>query len=199
MGTVKLELQKELARHLRGGHPWVYRRAVERPPQGLEAGAVVDVVAGGKFVARGYYDADGAVRVRVLTRDPGEAIGPLFWRRRIAGAVALRRAYVLGEGTDCARLVHGEGDGLPGVVIDLYARFAVLKLYSAGLAPHRAAILDALRGEVALDGIYGRDEEIVAADEEDELSDRESPPAKGQALWGAEPPAELIVREHGMQ
>ncbi|HET7785231.1 MAG TPA: class I SAM-dependent rRNA methyltransferase [Myxococcales bacterium] len=202
MGLVKLELQKDLARHLRGGHPWIYKRAVERPPAGLLAGAIVDVTAGGKFVARGYYDPEGAVRVRVLTRDPAEAIGPLFWRRRIAGAVALRRAWVLGEGTDCARLVHGEGDGLPGVVIDLYGRFAVLKLYSAGLAPHRGAILEALRGEVALDGIYGRDEEIghasQAPDEEDELSDRDSPPARGQVLWGREPPAELVVREHGM-
>ncbi|HET9754850.1 MAG TPA: class I SAM-dependent rRNA methyltransferase [Myxococcales bacterium] len=198
MGLVKLELQKDLARHLRGGHPWVYKRAVERPPPGLAAGEIVDVTAGGKFVARGYYDPAGAVRVRILSRDPSEAIGPLFWRRRIAGAVALRRAWVLGEGTDCARLVHGEGDGLPGVVVDLYGRFAVLKLYSPGLAPHRGAILDALRGEVALEGIYGRDEEIGRPDEEGELADRDSPPARGQVLWGTEPPAELHVREHGM-
>src|SRR5437588_6424986 len=130
VGPVKLELQKDLARRLRAGHPWIYKRAIERPPSGLQAGSIVDVVAGGKFVARGYYDPISAVRVRVLTRDPAEAIGPLFWRRRIAKAVALRRAYVLSAETDCARLVHGEGDGLPGVVIDLYGRFAVLKLYS---------------------------------------------------------------------
>jgi len=196
---VKLELQKDLARHLRAGHPWVYRRAVERPPAGLTAGAIVDVTANGKFVARGYYDPLSAVRVRVLTRDPAEAIGPLFWRRRIARAVALRRAYVLGEETDCARLVHGENDGLPGVVIDLYGKHAVLKLYSAGLTAHRAAILDALRGEVGLEGIYGRDEEVAATDEEEEFEDREGPAARGQVLWGAEPPVELIVREHGMR
>jgi len=162
VGPVKLELQKDLARHLRGGHPWVYKRAIERPPAGLPAGAIVDVTAGGKFVARGYFDPVSAVRVRVLTRDPAEAIGPLFWRRRIARAAALRRAYVLDESTDCARLVHGEGDGLPGVVIDLYGKHAVLKLYSPGLTPHRDAILDALRGEVELAGIYGRDEELAA-------------------------------------
>ncbi len=199
MGPVKLELQKDLARHLRGGHPWVYKRAIERPPAGLAAGAIVDVTSGGKFVARGYYDPHGAVRVRVLTRDPAEAIGPIFWRRRIARAVALRRAYVLSQDTDCARLVHGEADGLPGVVVDLYGKFAVLKLYSAGLPPHRGAILDALRGEVALDGVYGRDEETARSDEEDELSDRDSPPARGQVLWGVGPPALQIVREHGMR
>jgi 23S rRNA (cytosine1962-C5)-methyltransferase len=177
----------------------VYKRALERPPQGLPAGAIVDVTEKGKFVARGYFDPLGAVRVRVLTRDPSEAVGPIFWRRRIARAVALRRAYApfTGGETDCARLVHGENDGLPGVVIDLYGKFAVLKLYSAGLTAHRDQILEALRGEVALDGIYGRDE--AAADEEggddDEASGtRPAPsgaegggPAAGQRSAGGEP------------
>ena len=200
MQPVKLELQKDLARHLRAGHPWVYKRALERPPPGLAPGAIVDVTAGGKFVARGYFDPISAVRVRILTRDPAEAIGPLFWRRQIARAAALRRAYVLNEQTDCARLVHGEGDGLPGLVVDLYGKHAVLKLYSGGLTLHRAAIVDALRGEVALEGIYGRDEELAAApSEEEELEDRDGPPAKGHLLWGQEPPAELVVRENGMQ
>jgi 23S rRNA (cytosine1962-C5)-methyltransferase len=198
---VKLELQKDLARHLRGGHPWVYKRAIERPPQGLPAGAVVDVTEKGKFVARGYFDPLGAVRVRVLTRDPAEAIGPIFWRRRIARAVMLRRAYTpFADGpTDSVRLVHGENDGLPGVVIDLYGKFAVLKLYSAGLNSHRAQILEALRGEVALDGIYGRDEDVFASDEEEEMEDSDGPPSKGQLLWGAEPPDPIVVRENGMQ
>src|SRR5437868_4849927 len=68
-----------------------------------------------------------------------------------------------------------------------------------GVSAHRAAILDALRGEVALEGIYGRDEEVAATDEEEEFEDREGPAARGQVLWGAEPPVELIVREHGMR
>jgi len=191
---VKLELQKDLARHLRGGHPWVYKRALERPPTGLTAGAIVDVTEKGKFVARGYYDPLGAVRVRVLTRDPAEAIGPIFWRRRIAHAVALRRAYApFADGsTDCVRLVHGENDGLPGVVIDLYGKCAVLKLYSSGLTPHRAQILEALRGEVALDGIYGRDEDVATANDDEEMEDSDGPPSKGQLLWGAEPPDPIV-------
>src|SRR5207237_6055695 len=87
-----------------------------------------------------------------------------------------------------------------GVVIDLYGKHAVLKLYSGGLTAHRADILEALKGEVALDGIYGRDEDVSAADgEEEELEDREGPPARGKVLWGQEPPQELIVREHGMR
>jgi 23S rRNA (cytosine1962-C5)-methyltransferase len=195
VSVVKLELQKDLARHLRGGHPWVYSRAIEKPPQKLEAGEIVDVVERGKFVARGYYDPHSAIAVRVLTRDPADAIGANFWRRRIAKAIALRRAYAPFDGdTDCVRLVHGEGDSLPGVVIDLYGKFAVLKLYSAGLAPHRSFILDALRGEVALEGIYGRDQESASEDGDDD--DR---PSKGQLLWGKEPPDPIVVKENGVQ
>ncbi|HEY2030619.1 MAG TPA: class I SAM-dependent rRNA methyltransferase [Myxococcales bacterium] len=195
---VKLELQKDLARHLRGGHPWVYGRAIDRGPSSLQAGDVVDVTEKGKFVARGYYDPLSAVRVRILTRDPAEAIGPIFFRRRISKALALRRAYVLSDDTDCARLVHGEGDGLPGVVIDLYGKFAVLKLYSAGLVPWRSAIVDALRGEIGLDGIYGRDEEQRTNNEDEELDDDGADGAKGQVIWGKEPPDPIVVREHGM-
>src|SRR5205085_6917460 len=92
--TVKLELQKELARHLRGGHPWVYRRALEKPPPGLAAGAIVDVTERGRFVARGYYDPHSHISVRAPTIDPAEALGSQFCRRRIASEAALRRAYV---------------------------------------------------------------------------------------------------------
>lgn len=205
MPSVRLELQKDLARHLRAGHPWVFRRALEKPPAGLEPGAIVDVTDHGKFVARGYYDPRSHISVRVLTLDPAEAIGPHFWRRRVARAVALRRAFVPFSDpavTDCVRLVHGEGDGLPGVVADLYGKFAVLKLYSAGLAPHRGQIVEALRGEVELSGVYGRDDDTEPSGEEDEtsLEDDSGPgrPARGQVLWGTEPPDPVLVRENGV-
>ena len=209
--SVKLELVKDLARHLRAGHPWVYRRGIEKAPAGLAAGSIVDVMDRGRFVARGYYDPLSAIAVRVLTRDPAEAVTQLFWRKRVARAVALRRAFTPFADpaqTDCARLVHGEGDGLPGVVVDLYGKWAVIKLYSAGLAPHRSAIVEALRGEVALDGVYGRDEPAGRGDEGDgeAIPDEDEPgaeraghrPARGQVLWGKEPPDPIVVRENGV-
>ncbi len=198
---VKLELQKDLARHLRAGHPWVYKRALEKPPAGLAAGAIVDIVEKGRFVARGYYDPLSPISVRVLTRDPAEAISHIFWRRRVARAVALRRAFVpFSEGdTDCCRLVHGEGDGAPGVIIDLYGKWAVIKLYSAGLTAHRADIVEALRAEVALEGIWGRDEERLAGADEEDDEEEDEKPAPGRVLFGKEPPDPIIVREHGVQ
>jgi 23S rRNA (cytosine1962-C5)-methyltransferase len=187
----QLSLQKDLARHLRAGHPWVFRKAVEKAPRGLPAGAIVDVVEGDRFVARGYFDPHSAISVRILTRDPAEAIDAAFWRRRVERAAALRRDLV--RGTTGYRLVHGESDALPGVVADRYDRFAVLKLYSAGLTPHRGQIVEALRAAAPdLAGVYGRDE--VPHDEEDDAA-----APQGRLLWGAEPGERIAVDEHGMR
>jgi 23S rRNA (cytosine1962-C5)-methyltransferase len=185
-----LELRKDLARHLRAGHPWVFRKAIERAPRGLPAGAIVDVVENGRFVARGYHDPHSAIAVRILTREAAEAVDADFWRRRVQRALALRRELV--RDTTAYRMVHGESDGLPGVVADRYDRFAVLKLYSAGLVPHRGAIVEALRqaGE-DLAGVFGRDE--VPHDEEDDAA-----APQGKVLWGAEPPERIACVEHGM-
>src|SRR5512137_2322597 len=190
-GEPRLELQKDLARHLRAGHPWVFRKAIARQTRGIPAGTIVDVVEGNRFVARGYYDPLSPITVRVLTREEGESVDEAFWRRRVARALALRRELV--RGTDAYRLLHGESDGLPGVVADRYERFAVLKLYSAGLTPHRADIVEALRAECGdLAGVYGRDE--IPRDDDDEGGE-----AQGRVLWGAEPPQHLAIDEYGMK
>ncbi len=187
----ELRLQKDLARHLRAGHPWVFRKAIEKAPKGLPPGAIVDVTDEGRFVARGYFDPHSAISVRILTREPAEEIDAAFFRRRVARALALRRELV--HGTTGYRIVHGESDGLPGVVADRYDRFAVVKLYSAGLTPHRAAIVEALRGEAeGLAGVYGRDE--IPRDDDEE----EGGAPQGKVLWGAEPPERIAIDEHGM-
>ena len=191
MIQASLELRKDLARHLRAGHPWVFRKAIEKAPRGLPAGAIVDVVEDGRFVARGFHDPHSAISVRILTREPAEVIDETFWRNRIRRALALREDLV--RGTTGYRLVHGENDGLPGVIADRYGDFAVLKLYSAGLTPHRAHIVEALRQEAkGLAGVFGRDE--IPRDEE---SDEAAP--QGRVLWGAEPPERIEIDEHGMK
>jgi 23S rRNA (cytosine1962-C5)-methyltransferase len=208
----QVELRKDLARHLRAGHPWVFRKALERPPR-LPAGAIVDVVESGRFVARGYYDPLSPIAVRILTRDAAEAIDAGFWQGRVARAAQLRRELV--HGTTGYRLVHGESDGLPGVVVDRYDRFAVLKLYSAGLTPHRGWIVEAVRAaaaegdgsdgaraeaqperSTALAGVFGRDE--IPRDDDDERN-ADGPAAQGRVLWGAEPPERVQIDEHGMK
>lgn len=199
MSLVKLSLAKGLGRHLRAGHPWVFRRALQEVPR-LPAGAIVDLVEDGRFVARGYFDPHSAIVVRVLTRDPREAVDQAFFIRRVEGAIRQRAELLELSGTDSYRLLHGEGDGLPGVVVDLYAGFAVLKLYSAGLTPARAMIVEALaRAVPGLKGIVGRDEidrDDVASGQLDDDEDSSRKPS-GRVLWGEAAPELLEIQERG--
>jgi 23S rRNA (cytosine1962-C5)-methyltransferase len=183
-----VELGKDVGRALRAGHPWVYARALSGRPTGDPAGTIVDVHEAGRFVARGYLDPHSPIRVRVLTRDPHEKVDALFWRRRIARAMALRAEVFAGTDVTGYRVVHGEGDELPGLIVDRYAGFLVTRLHSAGLMPHRAAIVDALASEVpGVEGIFGREEQ----DEEAEKA------GTGIQHHGRPPPDLVEIVEHG--
>jgi len=191
MNVVRLEVAQGLGRHLRAGHPWVFKNSLERPPK-IPPGSVVDLTENGKFAARGYYDPLSAIAVRVLTRDASEVIDAAFFSRRIAAAHAQRLSLLDLDGTDSYRVVHGEGDGLPGVVVDLYAGWAVLKLYSAGLTPYRAIIVEALSAAIpGLKGVLGRDE--VARDDVEEDDGR----GTGRMLLGPDAPERIEIRERG--
>jgi 23S rRNA (cytosine1962-C5)-methyltransferase len=191
VNVVRLELARGLGRHLRAGHPWVFRKALEQVPK-IPAGSVVDLTENGKFVARGYFDPHSAIAVRVLTRDPRENIDADFITRRVRQALGERRSLIDLTDTDSFRLLHGEGDGLPGVVADLYAGYVVLKLYSAGLTPYRHLIVEAFKAAIPeLKGILGRDE--LARDDVEEDEGRGS----GKMLYGTQAPELIPIRERG--
>lgn len=188
----RVELQPGLARHLREGHPWVFKRGLAAVPR-LPAGAVVDVCEGGRFAARGYFDPHSAIAVRVLTRDPSRPIDSKFFDEEVARCLAARRELLDLSNTDSFRWIHGESDGLPGIIVDVYAGFAVVKLYSAGLKAYRAMLIDALtRAWPELKGIVGRDEVGRDDGEGDELS------GEGQMLWGQKAPQPLKILENGL-
>ncbi|HZH03867.1 MAG TPA: class I SAM-dependent rRNA methyltransferase [Myxococcaceae bacterium] len=190
MNVVRLELAKGLGRHIRAGHPWVFRKALEHTPR-IPPGSVVDLTEGGKFVARGYFDPHSAISVRVLTRDSRDVIDAGFFRERLSRCAASRQRLLDLTDTDGYRLVHGEGDGLPGVVVDLYAGYAVIKLYSSGLTPYRNLIIEGLRQAVpGLKGVVGRDEGGRDDAEEDGRGE-------GRVLWGEPAPERIAIRERG--
>jgi len=194
VNLVRLELQRGLGRHLRAGHPWVFRKAVEKLPR-IPPGSVVDLTEGGKFVARGYFDPLSPIAVRVLTRDVREAIDGEFFRRRVQSAWELRDRLLDRTDTDSFRLVHGESDGLPGVVADLYAGTVVLKLYSAGLTPVRGMLVEALRTLPGVRAVLGRDQ--LGGEDGDEEGPRSA--AGGRLLWGEEPADPVEIRERGVR
>ncbi len=193
MNVVRLALRPGLARHLRAGHPWVFRKGLQGLPR-IPPGSVVDLTEGGKFVARGYFDPHSPIAVRVLTRDVREAIDQTFVEGRVARALRLRRQLLDLSATDAFRWVHGEGDGLPGVVVDLYGRLAVVKLYSAGLTAYRPMLVSALRSVLPeLTGILGRDQ----PGDGDTLEEDEGR-GGGRLLWGAAPET-LTIQEKGVR
>ena len=151
MNKVYLKPKKEES--LLRFHPWVFSGAIARVEGNPEEGEVVEVYTSDKkYIAAGHYQI-GSIAVRVLTFRK-EDINHDFWVRRLTVARNLRQALRLigTETNNACRLVHGEGDNLPGLIIDLYDHTAVMQAHSAGMHVYRHEIASALK-EVMCDTI----------------------------------------------
>ena len=165
--TVHLKKGKEES--LGRFHPWVFSGAIHHIDGRPEEGDVVRVVsADGRFLAVGHIQI-GSIAVRVLSFED-ITIDRTFWKERLSTAYEARKSifpqWVKGDGllTNAFRLVHGEGDGLPGLVIDVYDRTAVMQAHSVGMHVSRQEIADAL-AEVLdgiVDNIYYKSETTLA-------------------------------------
>ena len=148
-------------------HPWIFSGAIGRvecPSDTIAEGEIVDVhTAAGDFIARGHYQI-GSIAVRVLTFAQ-EPIDAAWWHARIRSACEVRRTLGLigNAATTCYRLVHGEGDSLPGLVIDIYGTTAVVQCHSVGMYRSRMQIAEAIRevyGE-RLAAVYDKSSQTV--------------------------------------
>jgi 23S rRNA (cytosine1962-C5)-methyltransferase len=182
--VLTLALRKPLERSLRSGHPWLYRDALE--PFEAAPGTPVRVLdRSGRFLAAGLADA-GPIGVRVFSlRD--EAISAALFASRVARAMALR-ARCLPPETDAYRLLHGEGDFLPGFVCDRYGECAVLKLDGDAAPVRRDDVVAALVPELQTLGVRSL---LLRSGQRQEHTT--------ELIWGPAPPQELVVREHGMR
>lgn len=126
-------------------HPWIFSRALVST-KGVEAGDMVELLgADGTFVGRGYYE-EGSIAVRLLTFEVEEQIDALFWMRRLSDALSMREAMgLLASPREAFRLVHGEGDALPGLVIDLYHDVAVVQAHTLSMHLWRREVAEALQ------------------------------------------------------
>ena len=147
----KIVLRPGKEESLRRFHPWIFSGAIDpkRSPQGLQEGDTVSVhAANGDFLAVGQLQI-GSIAVRVLSFEP-ETIDEAFYRRRLAEALRLRRALnLVRPDQQIYRLVHGEGDHLPGLVIDIYGDTAVMQAHAVGVHLHRHLIAAALQSVYA--------------------------------------------------
>src|SRR5438128_38327 len=180
--TIRLRIAR------RSSHPWIFQKMVAKPAQRIPAGSVVDVVdRDGQWVGRGFYNGHSRITLRVLTNDRAEMIDAAFLARRLERSIALRRDWLgLDAVTDAYRLVHSEGDGLSGLVVDRFGSTLVLEFFAAGMYRFRAAIQEALSKQYPDSRFFWFAEEHV---QKQESFDCRSP----------EPPAPHTIIEHGVR
>jgi len=140
------------------GHPWVYAQAVSRVEGGATAGDEVAVLdPRGNFLGRGFYSPRSAIVVRLATRNPQRRLNAAWLRHRLSKAHELRHEVGLPTArTNGFRLVHAEGDMLPGLVVDRFDDVAAVQLTTIGMQRRRAMILDAIRAVFGVRAIVDR-------------------------------------------
>jgi 23S rRNA (cytosine1962-C5)-methyltransferase len=180
--TITLKIER------RSSHPWIFQKMVQKPTQRIPPGSVVNIEdMNGQWVGRGFYNGHSRITLRVLTAQPEEVIDANFFRRRIEQAVTLRReVHRLDDVTDAYRLVHSEGDGLSGLVVDRFGDIMVMEFFAAGMGKWRDTIQDVLAIFYPGSRFYWFAEEHVQKQESFDLR----PPAL---------PGDVNITEHGVR
>jgi 23S rRNA (cytosine1962-C5)-methyltransferase len=152
-----ISLKKGREKSLRRRHPWLFSGAIERVTGKPGSGDTVEIKdSSGKSLARAAYSPKSQIRARVWTFDPAQEVDAGFFRRRVMQALALREALPAARHSNALRLVHGESDGLPGLVVDRYADVLVAQFLAAGVERWRDPILDALVELSGCTAVYER-------------------------------------------
>lgn len=183
-------------RQVRGGHPWVYAESITSvtPSAGAEAAGDLAVIFDERrrFAAIGLFDPTSPIRIKVLHVGRPVPIDRGWWRQRLAAALARRAELTAAGDTTGVRIVHGENDGLPGLVVDRYGAVAVLKLYSDALIAHLDDISAAVVDVLAPTTVVLRAARLVAPSLPPPLTD-------GAALVGEPPDGPVEYRERGLR
>jgi 23S rRNA (cytosine1962-C5)-methyltransferase len=172
----------------RSNHPWIFQKLVDKPVSKPKPGSVVDIVGiDGDWIGRGFYNGHSRIALRILETEREVAIDAGWFARKIAAAVALRREVLqLDAISDAWRVVHSEGDGLSGLVVDRYGDLLVVEYFSAGMFRHREWIYDALRAQFPGCRFHAFADEHVQKQESFDFR-------------GSEPAQPAIITEHGIR
>ncbi len=192
----KIYLRRGKEESLLRRHPWIFSGAIDyikaEEESEIAEGALVEVFDHkGAFIARGHYQI-GSIAVRVLSFER-EEIDQAWWNRRLRVALDMRRTLALTDdpSTTCYRLVHGEGDSLPGLVVDIYGSTAVVQCHSVGMYRSRQQIAGAIRTAYGdrITAIYDKSSQT--------LPFKADLGAVDGYLWGTSDHASQVVLENG--
>lgn len=190
---LRLRVSAPAESHLRAGHPWLYEGSVREQNREGEAGELAVVYdRRDRFLAIGLYDPHSPLRLRVLHVGLPVTVDETWWSTRLDTAL-LRRASLFGPDTDGYRMVNGESDGFPGLVLDRYADTLVLKVYTAAWFPHLPLLLGLLETRFpGFRAVLRLSRNIEGRAEAAGLRD-------GQTLVGEEPGGPVIFCETGLR
>jgi 23S rRNA (cytosine1962-C5)-methyltransferase len=169
------------------GHPWIFASDVINVPKGAEAGAISVKTERGRPIGWALYSPRSEIALRLIDRDPDARIDADWWRSRLAAAAARRAG--LADIATAYRLVHGEADACPSLVVDRYDRWLVVQLASAGVERYRAEIAQALGEITGAEGILARNDMAVRT--------KEGLPRDVELLSG-QVPRTIDVQEYGV-
>ncbi len=173
-------------------HPWIFSGAVASVSGEPLSGDTVQVRSDdGSFLAWAAYSPRSQIRARVWSFEDADIPGPDLFRRRLEAALSLRRALPEAGSSDGLRLVHGESDRLPGLIVDRYADTLVVQILAAGCERWRAELMTLLRDITGCKRIYERSE--ADAREQEGLAKRSGP------VFGGEPPDPVEIRQHELR
>jgi 23S rRNA (cytosine1962-C5)-methyltransferase len=185
-----VRVTSDATRHIAAGHPWVYDDSITSVSHdGAPGDLAVIFDRNRQFLAIGLWDPSSPIRIKVLHHGRPTTIDATFWSTRLAAALARRSSIVDRGDTTGYRLIHGENDGFPGLVLDRYDRTLVLKLYSESWIPHLATLVPVFDAALAPERIVLRFARTVQARHGLE---------EGQPILGSAPDGPVRFLEHGL-
>jgi 23S rRNA (cytosine1962-C5)-methyltransferase len=191
---LRLRLTTTAETIIRSGHPWVFADSVReqnRPGQTGELAVIYD--RKDKFLAVGLFDPDSPIRVRILHAGKPQNLDAAWWQARLASALA-RREGLFDVSTTGYRLIHGESDGWPGLVLDRYDTTVVLKLYTAAWLPRLAEICSLFQQTIPSERMVLRLSRNIQAEAEAKYKQRD-----GSVLFGTAPEGVVVFSENGVR
>jgi 23S rRNA (cytosine1962-C5)-methyltransferase len=188
---IMLTIKQNRTGPIAGFHPWVFSQALAAIPDGIPSGEPVHLKnEKGEFLAAGYFSSYSQIAVRIWGYDKEETVDEAFFTKRIEKAYNTRKRYLESAETDAFRIINGENDLLPGLIVDKYADYLVVQFHTAGIESWKEKIITTLEKIVVPKGIYERSD--VAVRRFDHLS-------SVQGVLSGVVPELITIRENGLQ